>query len=214
VDTRRRASPERTDRRDEVADAAIEAIADVGFERASLREIAGRLGTTIGVLTHQFRDRDELLAYAFTTATNRIKERSDRAAQQEDAFVGVVEMLLEALPLDQRSRRETAVWLAFSTAAMTHPELAALHSRVYHNWTERLADRLSAIESHIDTRVVARLLIATVDGIALRMMSSGTHSKVAAVRPLLEHALRVHLPPPTSGKSKRTRRNGVPPEVG
>ena len=209
MSTRRRAIPERTDRRDEVADATIEAIADVGIERASLREIAARLGTTIGVLTHQFRDRDELLAYAFTAVTTRIRERSDSAALNDDAFAGVVDMLLEALPLDQRSRRETAVWLAFSAAATTHTDLAAIHNRVYEHWTNRVAEALSAIDSSIEADLAARLLIATVDGVALRMMASGTRSTDGDVRPLIEHVVRSHMPTLPRGSTNRSKANGA-----
>jgi AcrR family transcriptional regulator len=55
---RRRLPPEA--RRAEVLQAALEVFAEVGFERATLQEVADRAGVTKGALYHYFDSKDEL----------------------------------------------------------------------------------------------------------------------------------------------------------
>jgi AcrR family transcriptional regulator len=55
---RRRLPPEA--RRAEVLQAALEVFAEVGFERATLQDVADRAGVTKGALYHYFDSKDEL----------------------------------------------------------------------------------------------------------------------------------------------------------
>lgn len=49
-------------RRTQIIDAAIEVVAEVGADRASISRIAERAGITRGVVTYHFRDRRSLFA--------------------------------------------------------------------------------------------------------------------------------------------------------
>ena len=51
-------------RRSEIIDATIRVIGRKGLAGASIRAIAHELGQTIGVVTHHFRDKSELLCAA------------------------------------------------------------------------------------------------------------------------------------------------------
>ena len=51
-------------RRRELAEAALEAIADTGYARTGLREIAARAELTHGILHYYFDDKDDLIAQA------------------------------------------------------------------------------------------------------------------------------------------------------
>jgi AcrR family transcriptional regulator len=57
---------DRGERRDAIALAAAEVIADRGLERATMRDIAAALGVTTGVLTHYFPSKDALLRHTKT----------------------------------------------------------------------------------------------------------------------------------------------------
>ena len=51
-------------RRLEVTEAAWRVIVREGLDRTSMRAIAQELGSTTGVVTHYFRDKDELTLFA------------------------------------------------------------------------------------------------------------------------------------------------------
>lgn len=48
-------------RRDQLVGCMIEAIADLGFARASIREVARRAGVSMGVVTYHFAAKDDLI---------------------------------------------------------------------------------------------------------------------------------------------------------
>ena len=52
------------DRRIEVAKAAWQVIIREGLDRTSMRAIAQELGSSTGVVTHYFRDKEDLILFA------------------------------------------------------------------------------------------------------------------------------------------------------
>lgn len=72
------------------------------------------------MLSHYFRNKQELLAYALGLVDDRQAERVVRVAQ-----VDLRATLAELLPLDAERRRECVIWLALTTASLQQPELAA-----------------------------------------------------------------------------------------
>ena len=67
--TRDHAAPDgsvRAERRLELAQHALAALAELGYARVNLREIATRSGLSLGVIHYHFKDKNELLAAAVT----------------------------------------------------------------------------------------------------------------------------------------------------
>ncbi|MBB4688411.1 TetR/AcrR family transcriptional regulator [Amycolatopsis jiangsuensis] len=60
----RRAVDKFAQRREQLAESALQALADLGYARTSLREIAQKSGFSHGVLHYYFADKVELLTYA------------------------------------------------------------------------------------------------------------------------------------------------------
>src|ERR687895_2239907 len=108
------------ERREEIADAVWRVIEREGLEGANLRDIAREAGHTTGGISHYFRDKRELLTFAFGLLVDRSTARMARAS----AEAGLTEALAQVLPLDKERRRETAVWLALVGASLTDPQLA------------------------------------------------------------------------------------------
>jgi AcrR family transcriptional regulator len=108
------------ERREEIADAVWRVIEREGLEGASLRDIAREAGHTTGVISHYFRDKRELLAFAFQLVVERSAARIARAIRED----GVYEALAELLPLDEERRREATVWLVLMAASLSDPGLA------------------------------------------------------------------------------------------
>jgi AcrR family transcriptional regulator len=190
--------PSPTTRRDEVARATAETIARHGLARTSLREIAACLGTSVGVLTHQFRDRDQLLLYAFDTITADLAERARASMQGRDPRSAIILGLSLALPLDDRSRVDASTWLAFAAAAATTPELAAAYASRWEAWAAGLEDLVRTLDDGParPPGVTAELLLAAVDGIALRALASDPPLPPGRQRRLLREAVEAVLRSP------------------
>ncbi len=63
------------DRRLEVAQAAWRVIVREGLDRTSMRAIAQELGSSTGVVTHYFRDKEELILFALEQGSFAIQLR-------------------------------------------------------------------------------------------------------------------------------------------
>jgi TetR/AcrR family transcriptional regulator, transcriptional repressor of bet genes len=185
-------------RRELVAEATWAVIRRAGLSGASLREIAREAGCTTGVLTHYFRNKDELLLFTFSYAMRNVAGRMN-AHVRGDA--GAVERLLavmsEALPMDEERRLEVLVYFGFLEAAMRDDDLAAEFGRRYDEWS-RLVSGLVA--EHLGKRArreadaIGALLLAVVDGIAVGAVTNPDRFPPAQQSDLLRTAVRRLLP--------------------
>ncbi|NBH10081.1 TetR family transcriptional regulator C-terminal domain-containing protein [Amycolatopsis sp. SID8362] len=165
-------------RRLEIADAVFRVIRRDGVDQASLRAVAAEAGLVIGSVRHYLATRDEMIVFAVRTladrVTARIAERAERIfAGTPDRLEATVRLLAELLPHDETRTAEAEVWLAFTVAARTRPELAAEAERV-HDGTRALtrrclaeADALGSLRSGLDLALEAERLAALLDGLTL-----------------------------------------------
>jgi AcrR family transcriptional regulator len=156
------------ERRSRLADAAATLIADAGLDAAGLRQVARAGAVTTGAVTHYFDSKEALLDAAYAAVMERL-------AAQQQAGPPVGELTAEALaghvatflPHDADSLRDWRVWLAFSARALVDPRLAAQHRAAYARITAQLAGEIS---DRPEARALADMLVALVDGLAIRMM--------------------------------------------
>lgn len=153
------------ERRERIAEAAWRVIERAGPAGANLREIAREAGYTTGVTTHYFRDKRELIAFAFGLVVNRSTARM-AASMAETGILGAMAQLL---PLDEERRRETTVWLALIGASLTDPDLAHELRQRYRQTREAMlpifGKMLRGAREAADD--VADELLAVVDGITV-----------------------------------------------
>lgn len=188
-------------RRAEVIDAAFAVIAEGGIGAATLHQVADRAGINIGSVRHYFSGHAELLEFAMASMIERVSGRlqvhlealdsADRAERSELALA----MLEELLPLDDRRRLEVAVWLEFSTAARTRPQLAELATKSAAG-TRRLIGRMltamqqdGSLPSDRDLTVETERLCSLIDGLSL----NGVLYPRQAPRTRIRAAVSAHL---------------------
>jgi AcrR family transcriptional regulator len=99
-------------RRDEIALVACRVVAERGFEQASMVRIAREAGYTTGMLAHYFDSKQDIIIASLRLILRRIDERLSRGARS-DAPADLLELLLEALPVDEQRRTECAFWTTF-----------------------------------------------------------------------------------------------------
>ena len=77
-------------RRDQIVRAAIETIAEVGYAKASIKEIAQRAGISGGLISYHFAGKDELIQQVVadirTSLDQSITERTDRTESYAEAL--------------------------------------------------------------------------------------------------------------------------------
>jgi TetR/AcrR family transcriptional regulator, transcriptional repressor of bet genes len=99
-------------RRDEIALVACRVVAAQGFDRASMVRIAREAGYTTGMLAHYFDSKQEIIIAALRLILRRIEERLTRPTQSA-ARPQLLELLLEALPINAHRHTECAFWITF-----------------------------------------------------------------------------------------------------
>ena len=176
------------ERRERIAEAAWRVIEREGPDGANLRRIAREAGYTTGVVTHYFRDKRDLMAFAFGLVVERSTSRMAGAA----AEAGAEGALAQLLPLDEERRRETTVWLALMGASLSDPDLAAELRRRYRRAREATLPmfREALVEAQAgDPNDVADELLAAVDGITVDALTDPERFPPERQMALLRRAL-------------------------
>ncbi len=158
-------------RRIEVADAAWRVIVSEGLDRTSIRAIAYELGSSTAVVTHYFRNKDELTIFALERVFEKIVGDMQVSAQGRQGIERLEQMIFSALPLESGDVPGWQVWVAFLGYAIGRENLIHEHQKRYellqHIICKELADLQVAklIRSDLDIELEANAIIALVDGI-------------------------------------------------
>ncbi|MCX3058432.1 TetR/AcrR family transcriptional regulator [Streptomyces beihaiensis] len=83
----------RGDTRQRIQDITLELIAEQGYEKTSLREIAERLGVTKAALYYHFKTKEDILVSLFQDLTAPIDELIEWAAEQPHTMATKQEIL-------------------------------------------------------------------------------------------------------------------------
>lgn len=166
--------PRRVDldaRREQVADAVIDEIAEHGIRAVTLARIAARTGLAIGSIRHYFGDTvREVMRFTLGVVIQRAKDRDPRLST--DPAARLVDVIAFTAPTNEQERKENIALLEYRVMARTDPELAADIAATSLAAAEAirsllrgaLADR-SIDEDALDREVV--LLHALVEGFSL-----------------------------------------------
>ena len=187
------------ERREEIAEAAWRVVERHGPDGANLRKIASEAGYTTGVITHYFRDKRQLMAFAFGLLVDRSTSRMAEAARETN----VAAALAQVLPLDEERRRETTVWLSLLGASLTDPDLANELRQRYRRAREAMLPMFRSVLSEKareeDPDDVADEILAVVDGITVDALTDPDRYPPSRQLTLLRRALaRLKLPAETS----------------
>lgn len=180
-------------------DATIESIHRHGYADTTVETICGLAALSRGMIRHCFKSKDALLvaAYEHVGAEWRAgyqarRERIGRPGRaQLDALAS--DMFVNLQPA------EISAWLAYSVAALSVPDLAAVNGRLYGELRRDAAENFTAAAQEagvaIDAWQTACGFVALSDGLWLqRLLEPATMSREVAIRAGLDfiaHALRL-----------------------
>jgi TetR/AcrR family transcriptional regulator, transcriptional repressor of bet genes len=130
------------ERRDEIALVACRVVATHGFDGASMVRIAREAGYTTGMLAHYFDSKQDIVIAALRLILRRIDERLTPA--QGTARPELLDLLLEALPLDAHRQVECAFWITFWGQVSADKRLKRINTWVHREYM-RLFERCLAV---------------------------------------------------------------------
>ena len=160
-------------KRIEVSEAAWRVIVREGLDRTSIRAIAKELDCTTGVVTHYFRNKQELILFALNQVTENLKQAMEKISDKPVSIEKLIEMLCTFLPLDKKRQEILKVWIAFLGYAVGRDSLMLEHRKSAAQLREVFIQELSALHSakiirqDINVEIEANTLLALVNGIAL-----------------------------------------------
>ncbi|MEM9484091.1 MAG: TetR/AcrR family transcriptional regulator [Cyanobacteria bacterium P01_F01_bin.116] len=161
------------DRRLEVSEAAWRVIVREGLDRTSMRAIAQEMSCTTGVVTHYFRNKQELILFALHQVTERLQVLMERAVAECSGCDRLVAMLSSFLPIDQERQEILRVWMAFLGYAVGRADLMAHHQQSAGGLRQMIIQELTMLQnqgdirSAVDPEQEANVLLALVNGVSL-----------------------------------------------
>ncbi|WP_199512703.1 TetR/AcrR family transcriptional regulator [Nucisporomicrobium flavum] len=172
------------ERRTLIADALMRVAAERGLEAVSLRHVAAEAGVSAGMVQHYFATKDEMMTFAMAVVRDRsqvrVTEAIARLCTTPPPRLLTRTLIAALLPLDEQSRGDARVALAFLAYAAARPDAVA---------RDDSTDLLSFVAGLLptpDARTAARGLLALMEGLGLYLIS-GKYSAEQALAVLDAH---------------------------
>jgi AcrR family transcriptional regulator len=124
-------------RRDEIAQVACQVVARYGFEQATVARIARAAGYTTGMVAHYYESKQDIILAALRLILLRIEVRLTHERQGGEA--NLLDVLCEALPIDEQRFTECAFWMAFWGQMSADKKLKRLNAWVHREYMRLFA---------------------------------------------------------------------------
>lgn len=164
-------------RRDEIIEATIRIVGRKGLAGASIRAIAHEVGLTIGVITHHFRDKSDLLCAALGSCFrpwNQLIMQSKSIEDPADRLRHVMRMTMsgEGHPVAQMQ-----LWLGMLSQIDHDPLVAEAYRQQYAQTRGDIVqileqcDRFGQLKAGLDLQSEAAHLLSLGDGLLVSSLS-------------------------------------------
>lgn len=179
-------------RRREIAMLTLDVMRAVGIENASIRSIAQRGGISMGVLTHYFKTKDDLVVFTFRWLADHSYAHLDRLIEDCAPGLPSLETAIEAMFPQASEPAALALWMSLWDRAVRNPIFAREHRNYYRRWrkyiTKFLGDaiRLKQVPQSINVDIATDLIVAASDGLWLAMTLEPRRFSKAQRRVLLK----------------------------
>jgi AcrR family transcriptional regulator len=169
----KRETPEK--RRADLIRAAIRCLAAGGMSAFKMERIAAEAGVSLGLLSHYFTGKNELLSEVYRAAlyqdvNRKIAELSDKAGPGSAAgrLCRIVDAIIDPEYLKPAN---LTVWLALWGEIVVNPDLRRAHRILYRSYIKSLGALIAMVAKDrrrsVDAIEIARNLQALIDGLFL-----------------------------------------------
>jgi AcrR family transcriptional regulator len=162
-------------RRREIAMLTLEVMRSEGVENASIRGIAQRGGLSMGVLTHYFKTKDELVVFTFRWLAEHTFTQLELLLNDHRPGLKRLEAAMESQFPKASEPAALALWMSLWGRAVRNPAFAREHRDYYRRWRGYLeqflekAIDLKEVPAKLDVSAATDLLVAAVDGLWIAM---------------------------------------------
>jgi AcrR family transcriptional regulator len=149
-----------------LVEAAARVIAEKGFERTSLEDVAARAGMTRGAIYGNFRNKEDLFLAVVAARWQPIVPPFAAGADYDATMRGLADAVVAAMP----TRRAAAVGAAsFQLYALTHAAMrarvAAANGEIYRQMAAGLRGLGAEAELALQPEMFVRVAHALIDGL-------------------------------------------------
>lgn len=184
-------------RKNQIATATWQVILDKGIDKASIQNIAVEANMSVGLIQHNFLNKEKIIHYAMGLVLNRME---DRGRERSLAFEGTKEETLRRLmkfliPFDHEELTEARVWISFLGRSFSDPKLFALqqkmdrYSRNMMHMIMNLMIELGYLEEDSEHQIELELLYAFIDGMVIHAIHNPEVYTEQKVDQLIEYYL-------------------------
>lgn len=174
--------------------AAARIVAYEGLEALTTRNLAKAMDCSIGVLSHYFSNKDEIVIAALNWADDRIESRFSALVGQGRMEVEQwVPLIKEAFPINETSDMEWRVRINLAAYALTHPVLLESQRKLRKERHQRIHDLIASLQASgalrpdLDIASIANNMIDFVTGTAFGLLLLPMEERGAKVDAMLPY---------------------------
>lgn len=161
-------------RRAQILQAARTCIVELGYEHATVRDVAKEAGVSTGTIVHYFGDKDTMLEAALLGKVQDTGIAFRAALTGAQSTWEKVERLVTAsVPETDEVRDEWRLWLTFWGEVTRNERLRAVSEKQHRRWTRFLAHIIAegvafGEFAEVDPEITATQMAALIDGLAIQ----------------------------------------------
>jgi len=152
------------------AEAAIRLVAREGLEGLTMRAVASEAGLSYGSLFHYFVSKDDLLMHAVRHSTSQQTRRVNEFSLKFSGLKALEQLMCDDALVDESSREDSLVWLAFLYKAALKEPFAEMHAELISGWLDRIEALLEEARSEGE---INQALSTRFEAMALWVYSAG-----------------------------------------
>ena len=164
------------ERRRDIIEAVWHITATQGLESVTMRAVAATAGISVGRIQHYFATKEEMVRHGCQALIDAAQESFAKRIDTVDPRAALRELVMHSIPQTQAHRIGITVWYAYLAQSVGDPGIATIMreaKRAEHKEGVHLFLKAQAggqLRRHLDADVTTRQLLATADGLVLRVL--------------------------------------------
>lgn len=157
------------ERRTQIILGVWQLMASGGIEAVTMRRVAAAAGVSVGRIQHYFEGRGDLVRASARVMLEGAEGIYEQVTHPDEALRFAIR---HVVPTTEQQRVGTAIWLSYVAASVGDPEMAAILVEGKRGQEDEVVRLLTARGDRDEEarRVSARGLLATADGLAVRVL--------------------------------------------
>lgn len=170
--------------RDQIIEAVWQVIARHGMAAVSMRSVATAAGVSVGRIQYRFGSKDDLIRASLRAMLSGAEQLQAQVGDTAEVTQTLWQLVAHPIPRAAESPGGVSVFHQYLAAALNDPALAALLGQAKLGQEGEVLRLLDVLAPALpDSRTAARTLVATADGLAMRVLV-GSLSTVEAEQTL------------------------------